>query len=100
MENETGTQERTGGDGSKEGGVKEVYSIGEQEPFRLTKDSGYRLALAICMTGAEVISATVDTTCPPIHICVRVRIAYKDVDAFCEHFQNSIDPVEVAGGQG
>ena len=77
-----------------------TYSIGEQDPFRLTKESGYRLALAICITGAEVISANVDTTCPPTHVCVRLRIEAGKVDAFQQHFQGSLDAVEVAMGQG
>lgn len=79
--------------------MKETYSIGEQDPWRLTKESGYRLALAICKTGAEVISANVDTTCPPTHVCVRLRIEQSKVPVFIEHFQDSLDAVEVAMGQ-
>lgn len=79
--------------------VKETYSIGEQDPWRLTKESGYRLALAICKTGAEVIAANVDTTCPPTHVCVRLRIEQSKVPVFIEHFQDSLDAVEVAMGQ-
>lgn len=79
--------------------MKETYSIGEQDPWRLTKESGYRLALAICKTGAEVISANVDTTCPPTHVCVRLRLEQSKVPVFIEHFQDSLDAVEVAMGQ-
>jgi len=79
--------------------IKETYSIGEQDPWRLTKESGYRLALAICKAGAEVIIANVDTTCPPTHVCVRLRIEQSKVPVFIEHFQGSLDAVDVAMGQ-
>ena len=78
--------------------MKDTYSIGEQDPWRLTKDSGYRLALAICKSGAEVISANVDRTCPPTHVCVRVRIEQANVRIFQEHFEDSLDVVEIGCG--
>lgn len=79
--------------------TKEIYSIGEQDPWRLTKESGYRLVLAICKSGAEVISSNVDTTCPPTHVCVRLRIEHSKVQVFMEYFQDSLDAVEVVTGQ-
>lgn len=79
--------------------MKEVYSIGEQEPWRLTKDSGYRLAMAVCSTGAEIIAASIDTNCPPTHANVRVRIDEQKVLAFQNHFKDSLEAVEIATGQ-
>lgn len=78
--------------------MKEVYSLGEQEPWRLTKDSAHRLMLAVCKTGSDIISASIDATCPPTHVCVRLRIEQSKVSAFLEHFQDSLDPVEIVSG--
>lgn len=79
--------------------MKEVYSIGEHEPWRLTKESGYRLAVAVCKTGAEIIASGIDRTCPPTHATFRVKIEPALVPTFLEHFQDSLEPVEVAMGQ-
>lgn len=79
--------------------MKEVYSIGEQEPWRLTRESGYRLALAVCSARAEIVSASIDTTCPPTYACVRIRIDEQKVLLFQSHFKDSLDAVEVATGQ-
>ena len=78
--------------------IKNIYSIGEQEPWRLTRDSAYRLLLAIAKTNSEICAASVDTTCPPTHANIRIGIEEGKVTAFLEHFQDSIEPVEIAGG--
>src|SRR5687767_13380033 len=79
--------------------MKETYSIGEHEPWRLTKESGYRLAMAICQTNAEVICAHVDNYLPPTHECIRLKLDPSKVPVFRKHFKSPLDPVEVAMGQ-
>ena len=78
--------------------MKETYSIGEQKPWRLTRESGYRLALAICQSGAEVVSAAVDRTCPPTHVSVRLRVEKSNADLFFGCFREPVGIVETAGG--
>jgi hypothetical protein len=78
--------------------MKNVYSIGEQEPFRLTQTSARCLLLAICMTNSEVVAASIDTTCPPTHVILRIRIDVTKLQEFKECFPD-IEPVEEAKGQ-
>lgn len=51
-----------------------IYSIGEDEPFKLTKESAFNLAKAIVKTNSTIIASGVDSTCPPTHIYMRVSI--------------------------
>lgn len=79
--------------------MKEIYSLGEQEPWRLTKDSAQRLLFAVCHTKSEIITASIDRTCPPTYACIRIRIDEDKVKEFLHHFGDSLDAVEVAMGQ-
>lgn len=72
--------------------------LGERNPWRLTKDSGYRLMLAIVETRAAVISAMRDTTCPPIHADIRVEIPVGKRAEFERILGTRLETVEQAGG--
>lgn len=79
--------------------AQKIYAIGEHNPWRLTKESAYRLVLAVCKSGAHVVAASVDTTCPPTHVCLRLQIEQSRVPVFIKHFEDSLDIAEVAMGQ-
>jgi len=78
--------------------MKKIYSIGEETPWRLTKDSGYRLSKAIVETGAEVIASYVDVCSPPVHACIRIRLDEDKISAFKDIFEGPFEPVMAAGG--
>jgi hypothetical protein len=74
------------------------YSIGEADPWRLTKVSGYRLAEAIITTGAKVIYAGWDTTCPAGYASLRFQMDTAKIGEFKEVLGARVDVVEEAGG--
>lgn len=76
-----------------------TFCIGEDEPFRLTNTSARRLLEAVCRTRSTIITATVDSTCPPTHVCVRVSVPDANAAQFRSIFQGRVVPVEEAGGQ-
>ncbi|MCK9435005.1 MAG: hypothetical protein M0R32_09355 [Candidatus Cloacimonetes bacterium] len=78
--------------------MKKIYSIGEETPWRLTKDSGYRLSKAIVETGAEVIASYVDVCSPPLHACIRIRLDEDKISAFKDIFEGPFELVMEAGG--
>lgn len=75
-----------------------VCCLGERNPWRLTKDSGYRLAMAIVETRATVISAMKDTTCPPTHVNIRLEIPVGKQAEFERILGARLETVEQAGG--
>jgi hypothetical protein len=78
--------------------MKKIYSIGEHDPWRLTKDSGYRLAKAIVETSAEVLVSHIDTCCPPTYACIRIRLETDKLKLFKETFKEPVQLIEPAGG--
>ena len=78
--------------------MKKIYSIGEVDPWNLTKESGFRLLFAILNTKAEVISYYVDTTCPPIHVIIRLQIEESKKSEFIEYFKGQLYVVDEVMG--
>jgi len=76
-----------------------TYCIGENDPFRVTKDSGQKLLLAIASTGAAVIAMTLDSSCPPGHICARFAMTEEQAKLFERQSGISLEIAESAGGQ-
>lgn len=79
--------------------MQDVFSIGESEPFKLGKEACQRLVLAICTTHAEVITASIDKTCPPTHGCFRVKLDVAQKENFEAIALLELEPVELASGQ-
>lgn len=76
-----------------------IYSLGENKPFRLTKENGYKLALAITSTGARVIVSGIDTTCPPLHIYMRLELTTENAIKFEGIIGQALELPEEASGQ-
>lgn len=75
-----------------------IISIGETNPFKLTKDDCQDLLNAICATNSKVITANIDKSCPPIHACLRIDVPDINITNFKRHF-NKFEELESAGGQ-
>lgn len=78
--------------------MKKAYDIGEHEPWRVSKDSAKNLVMAIIHTNANVIAASVDSTCPPTHANIRVEMHPALRSLFEEHLGRKIHPVETIKG--
>lgn len=75
-----------------------VYSIGENKPWRLTKDSAHRLMVALVSTESRIVASGIDTTCPPTHCIIRVEVPCGRTSAFTAIFGERLRNVEDAGG--
>lgn len=79
--------------------MRVTYSIGENKPWRLTKDSALALLKALCMSDGSITNLTVDTTCPPTHCMVRVQVDSAKKDRFLAFMCYEAGITEDAGGQ-
>jgi len=75
-----------------------IYCLGEDEPFRLTKNSGYNLMKAICVTEAKIIHASVDMGCPFLYVCIRIELPQDKRDMFEELLGRNLDEIEMIKG--
>jgi hypothetical protein len=75
-----------------------LCAIGEQYPWRVTKENGYRLARAVVETGATIVCAGVDRTCPPTYAVVRFRVPREKLREFRKIIAHKLERVEVSGG--
>lgn len=73
--------------------------IGDQHPWRLTKESGFKLAKAVVETGATIIASGIDTTCPPTYALVRFSIPRDKLPKFQELIGHPLERIEQASGQ-
>jgi len=78
---------------------KQSYSIGEEEPWRLTKESGYNLILAICKTGAEITNSNLDSYLPGTYAMIRFKIEEDKEPEFKKYFPYSFRILEQVSGQ-
>lgn len=75
---------------------KQTYAIGEQEPWRFTKASAYRLLMAISKSDATLVTTQIDLVLGLASI--RVSIADDKLAIFKETFGDAVVPLEAAGG--
>jgi hypothetical protein len=78
--------------------MKSVYSIGENKPWRLTKESAHRLMVAIVSTESRIVASAIDTTCPPTCCIIRVEVPCGRTSAFAALFGEKLHLVEQIGG--
>ena len=77
-----------------------VYSIGENKPWRLTKESAHRLMVALVSTESCIVASAIDTTFPPTHVLLRVGIPVGRLTAFTAIFGETLRKAEEGGGSG
>ena len=76
-----------------------TLAVGETSPWRLTKESGYRLALALVRTGASVTASWIDESLPRTHACLRILIRKEKTLEFSRIFKSSVSKAEEMKGQ-
>lgn len=72
--------------------------IGENDTWRLAKDSAHRMVLAMAITRATVIASGVDSSCPKWHASFRFSVPRENFAEFKLLMGCKVEPISEAGG--
>ena len=76
-----------------------TYSIGENKPWRLTRDSAFALMRGVCESGGAITGFVTGTACPPTYCLVRVQVDSTKADKFLAFMGGAAEVAEICGGQ-
>jgi len=76
-----------------------TFTIGEQFPWRLTKESGYKLGAALIYSNGSILYSGIDRTCPPIHVVMKISVPSEKLRIFRETLGHKLERAEEITGQ-
>lgn len=79
--------------------MSNIYTLGENEPFKISKESSFKLVSALINTNSTLIYAGIDSTCPKTHGIFRIRVENDKLKEFEAILSRKLDELDIIEGQ-